>query len=402
MSFLALLGLADFASAFATRAVDPMLTLLASDLGVSVRAAALLASAFTLPYAATQLVFGPVGDAFGRVRLIRITLSCLTLSHLACAFAPNHEFLMAARILAGGWAGGIIPVSFALVGDRVPFDQRSAALGRLLLFVVLGQLGGAIVSGAIATYFGWRTVFLVAAAISALAALGSMLFLTELGQRQKLSVRATIDGYKEVFRNPVSIRLFVVSATEGAIIFGIFPFVAPLFVAKGFGNAVEAGLTMGAYSLGGVGYTFLVQRLVRLLGLGGMAATGAVIVGTCMLAAAIAPSLNVIIGLFAVMGFGFYTIHNTLQIMSTELAVTARGSGVSLYATSFFTGQAFGAVLAGQVVAIAGSVTTLFVVAGLAMYALAWPASRLAPLAARVRAEREEEAARLAEPANPA
>lgn len=398
MSFLIILGLADFASAFTARAVDPMLNLVAADLGISVRAAALLATAFTLPYAAMQLVFGPVGDAFGRVRLIRITLSCLTLGHLACAFAPNHEFLLAARIFAGGWAGGIIPVSFALVGDRVPFEQRTVALGRLLLAVVLGQLGGAIISGAISTYFGWRVVFLVAAGVSALAAVGAMVFLKELGARQTLSVQATLEGYAAVFRNPVSIRHFGISAIEGGIIFGVFPFVAPLFVAHGFGNAVEAGLTMGAFAIGGVAYTAAVQVLVKYLGLSGMGATGACIVGCCLIGVAFAPSLAVVVGLFAVMGFGFYTIHNTLQIMSTELAPTARGSGVSLYATAFFAGQAFGAVVGGMVVAGLGSVSGLFIVAGLAMFALAWPASRLAPLAAKVRREAEAAAARAGQP----
>ncbi len=394
MSFLLIHGLADFASAFTARSVDPMLNLLASDLGVSLQAAALLATAFTLPYALMQLVFGPIGDAFGRVRLIRITLACLTIGHLACALAPNHPVLVAARVFAGGWAGGIIPVSFAIVGDRVAFEQRTVALGRLLLAVVLGQLGGAIISGTLATYFGWRTVFFAAAAVSAAATLCTILFLKELGARKPISVAATLEGYRTVFRNPVSIRHFAVSAVEGGIIFGVFPFVAPLMVEFHIGDAVEAGIAMGAFAIGGVLYSVVVQKLVDLLGLSGMAATGALIVGCCLIGIAFAPSLVFMMALFGVMGFGFYTIHNTLQIMSTELAPSARGSGVSLYATFFFAGQAFGAVVAGAVSHAVGSLPGMFVVAGLAMFALAWPASRLAPLAERVRREAEEAAAR--------
>ncbi|MGU3493421.1 MFS transporter [Xanthobacteraceae bacterium A53D] len=389
MSFLAILGLADFASAFTARGVDPMLTLVADDLKISVQSAALLATAFTLPYALMQLVFGPVGDAFGRVRLIRITLSCLTIGHIACAFAPGHETLLLARIFAGGWAGGIIPVSFAIVGDRVPFEKRTVALSRLLLSVVLGQLGGAMVSGIIATYFGWRAVFLVAAGISALAAVGAMLFLKEQGERKPLSVKATLAGYATVFANPVSSRLFAVSAIEGAIVFGVFPFVAPLYLAYGFGNAVEAGISMAAFAIGGVTYTLFVQRIERRLGLSGMGAAGACILGACLMAVIFAPSLAVAVAVFGVMGFGFYTIHNTLQIMATELSPSARGSGVSLYATFFFAGQAFGAAIAGQVVWLTGSLPGLFAVASVAMFALAWPASRLAPLAAKVRAARQ-------------
>ncbi len=405
MPFLFILGLADFASGFTVRAVDPMLNVVAADLQVSVQTAALLATAFALPYAAMQLVFGPIGDAFGRVRLIRITLTLLTVGHVASALAPNHDMLLLARIFAGGWAGGIIPVALATVGDRVPFERRPVALGRLLLAVVLGQLSGATISGAIAAFFGWRAVFWTGAGISALASVGAMLFLTEIGTRQTLSVKTSLAGYATVFRNPVSIRLFAVTAIEGGLIFGVFPFVAPLLVDFRFGDAVEAGIAIGAFAIGGVGYSFVVQWLVKGLGLGTMAAVGASVVGLCLMGVAVAPAFPVVVVLFGIAGFGFYMIHNTLQIMATELAPTARGSGISLYATSFFVGQAFGAVVAGQVVSLSGSIPTLFVAAGLCMLGLAWPASRLAPLAARLRRRAAEaaqaDAGRATDPVEP-
>lgn len=398
MPFLLILGLADFASGFTVRAVDPMLNVVAGDLRVSVQTAALLASAFALPYAAMQLVFGPIGDAFGRVRLIRVTLSLLTVGHIASALAPTHDMLLLARVFAGGWAGGIIPVALATVGDRVPFDRRPEALGRLLLAVVLGQLSGATISGVIAAYFGWRAVFWTGAGVSAVAALGAMLFLTEIGTRQTLSVKSALAGYATVLRNPLSLRLFAVTAIEGGVIFGVFPFVAPLLVEFRFGNAVEAGIAIGAFAIGGVGYSFVVRQLVRVLGLGPMAAVGASVVGLCLIGVAFAPSLPVVVGLFLILGFGFYTIHNTLQILATELSATARGSGISLYATSFFTGQALGAVVAGLVVTALGSNAGLFVGAGIAMLALAWPASRLAPFAARLKLKAETAAQAQAAP----
>jgi predicted MFS family arabinose efflux permease len=82
------------------------------------------------------------------------------------------------------------------------------------------------------------------------------------------------------------------------------------------------------------------------------------------------------LALFGVLGFGFYMIHNTLQIMATELVPTARGSAVSLYATFFFSGQALGALLAAQLIGLIGPVE-LFAGAGVCLIALAFPASRL-------------------------
>ena len=83
MPFIFILGLAGFASALSLRSADPLLPVLALDLDITLREAALLASAYTLPYAIMQLVLGPVGDAIGKTRLIRISLTVLTVAGIA-------------------------------------------------------------------------------------------------------------------------------------------------------------------------------------------------------------------------------------------------------------------------------------------------------------------------------
>lgn len=126
MNLILTLGLAAFASAFSLRTTDPMLTVIAADLGVGVAEAALLASAYTLPYAAMQLILGPVGDAIGKTRLIRLSLVVLTVGVAFSAVAPDYGTVLAARVLAGGFAGGIIPAAMALIGDRVAYTERSS------------------------------------------------------------------------------------------------------------------------------------------------------------------------------------------------------------------------------------------------------------------------------------
>ena len=61
--------------------------------------------------------------------------------------------------------------------------------------------------------------------------------------------------------------------------------------------------------------------------------------------AALLPTLNVwwpIIPAALLIGFGFNSIHSTLQTKATELAVKARGTAVSLFAFFFFLGQSLG------------------------------------------------------------
>lgn len=360
------------------RAVDPMLNILAADLRVSVQDVALLASAFTLPYAAMQLVFGPLGDAVGKVRLIRLNLLLLCVGLIASALATDHSTLMAARIFAGSFAGGIIPVTLAAVGDRVPFSGRPLALSRLLLAVVCGQLMGSTASGFIAEWVGWREVFWTGAVVAALATFAVFFGIKEGRSSEGLSVRSAAARYSIVFRNPLSLKVYIVVAFEGGLIFGAFPMVAPLMVSHAIGDAVEAGVVLAAFAMGGAFYAFAVQFLVRTLGLSRMAGVGAVLVGLLLAAAAIAPTLLGVGLLFGAAGFTFYMIHNPLQIMATELAPEARGSALALFATSFFVGQAIGAAALSAVEMWIGP-EWVFILAGCGMMLLAYPASRLLP-----------------------
>lgn len=378
MNYLYVLGVATFASAFSMRAIDPMVNQVAADLSITLQQVATLASVFTLAYASMQLVFGPIGDAFGKVRLVRINLAILSLGLAASALAPSHEVLFVARIVSGAFAGGIIPVVLAMVGDRASFAERPVALSRVLLALILGQLMGSTASGFIAEWLGWRQVFWTACAVSALGYVGCLIFMSEQRAREPLSFSSALARYRLVLRNPLSLKLFSVAAVEGAFTFGIFPLVAALMVAHRLGDAIEAGLVIGAFALGGACYSLSVGGLVRRLGIKGVIGMGAVAVGLFFIAAALVPSLGMAAAAFAVSGFGFYMIHNMLQLLATELAPEARGSGVALFASSFFIGQAVGAVAMAAVAEHVGA-EAVFLIAGASMLALAWPASRLAP-----------------------
>ncbi|PWC33488.1 MFS transporter [Azospirillum sp. TSO35-2] len=348
MRLIFLLGLAGFASAFSLRTTDPMLTLIAADLGVTVRQAALLASAYTLPYALMQIVLGPVGDAIGKSRLVRLALSVLTVGLALSTIAPSYGTVMAGRILAGAFAGGIIPASMALIGDRVPYEERQIAISRFLLAVILGQMSGSAVSGALAEAFGWRTVFGLSAGLTALICLAALVGLArERETRSPLSVADAQQRYATVLTNPVSLFVFATVAAEGLLIFGVFPFVAPVLMEHGAAGAFQAGLTIAAFAIGGVAYSAVVRRLIKALGQWGMMKAGGLAAGLAYLVIALPVPWPVVSAAFLVAGFGFYMLHNTMQTQATELAPTARGSALALFASSFFIGQGIGPVLYG-------------------------------------------------------
>ena len=72
---LFLISLCGLASSVAYRSMDPLVTSLARDFSVPVATAALVSSAYALPFALGQPVLGPIGDVFGKGKLLAICLA---------------------------------------------------------------------------------------------------------------------------------------------------------------------------------------------------------------------------------------------------------------------------------------------------------------------------------------
>ena len=144
---LNLIAFIVFASSLFMRSTDPVIPQIAGGLSVDTATAALLATAFTLPYALIQPVLGALADMTNKARLMLLCMFVLSLASVASALAVNFEMLMVARVIAGLAAGGVVPISFAIVGDLVPVAKRQVAMGRLLFAIMTGNLLGATLSG---------------------------------------------------------------------------------------------------------------------------------------------------------------------------------------------------------------------------------------------------------------
>lgn len=357
---VAVFGMSGFAGALAGRALDPLMGELAQDFATPHETVALLASAFTLPYALVQPVLGPVGDAFGKRRVVLLCIGLLAVMLAACALAPGLDSLFAARIAAGLAAGGIFPLTLALFGDTVPMAQRQLAISRVLACAILGQLAGGAVSGALAPFIGWRGVMGVCAGA---AALSCAVMAWDARRRPAPALPAAppsipmvLRRYGEILRTPAARPLYLGVLLEGMFVFGMFPFLAVLLGQDGHG-LLRAGLAVTAFGLGGFGYTLLAPLLLRRLGQAQMMrlAGASVALGMAALAAAWSagqPDLG--IGGALLVGLGFFMLHNSIQTRVTEVAPLARGSAVALHAFCYFLGQAVGPVLFGLAQAAAG------------------------------------------------
>ena len=86
-SVLVTVALAVFATTLFVRSVDPIVLQVAAGVGVTPTTAALLSTAFALPYALVQPVLGALADSVGKARVMVVCLAIGTLATLSGALA---------------------------------------------------------------------------------------------------------------------------------------------------------------------------------------------------------------------------------------------------------------------------------------------------------------------------
>jgi EmrB/QacA subfamily drug resistance transporter len=106
-------------------------------------------------------LYGRLGDAFGRRRLMYVALGVFVVASLLCAAAPTVELLTLARILQGLGGGGLMTLSQALVGEAIPPRERARYQGYLAAVAVCANTFGPVAGGYMTEHFGWRSIFLI-------------------------------------------------------------------------------------------------------------------------------------------------------------------------------------------------------------------------------------------------
>jgi predicted MFS family arabinose efflux permease len=363
------LCLAGLAANVSGRIIEPLVTLISAEFAVGVALAALLSSAYALPFALGQPILGPIGDIFGKIRLLRVSLWALLAALVAAAAAPTFETLALARFLAGLAAGGIVPSCMATIGDSYPPENRQVAISIFVTMGLLAQIFATSASGIVGEYLGWRVVLLAGAAFALTGAIAATFGLRAPAPaaRPAFSVANAAANYQSVFRNPKALLCYSTVFLEGVALYGALPYVGAILVRQGAGGASEAGVIIGAMGVGGLVYVCFVSLLLRRFNRRQFMAVGGPVMAVGLLALAAGAHWQATAAAFAISGFGFMLLHNSIQTEAVDLAPGARQSAYSLHALSFFSGQAAGppvfALLAANANDVSALVTSAFILA---------------------------------------
>lgn len=381
-AIITLLSVAGFVVSALLRVTDPLLPAIAQDYGASVANTAMIVTAYALAYGLFQILYGPLGDRIGKLRVIGGSLAITAVGTTACAAANSIESLAAFRFATGMTAAAVIPLSLAFFGDQVPYDKRQVTIGRYVGWLMMGQIFGASLAGALAEYFTWRIVFILLGATALVISIP-----IHVAARQTIATlppertRTRLFGlspYLHLLKSrPVRLLMSAVFF-EGFFSYGGFAYLgAVLRTHLGLGY-LAIGAILSGYGLGGIAYSMSVAWFVRRLGERWMVMIGSLVVAVNYAVFTSAPNWESALFILLMTGLAFYMVHNTFQTLATEVEPGKRGVTLSLFSFALFLGQGTGVALLGRVVASAGY-TAMFLLCGMGIITLGlWFQSRLA------------------------
>lgn len=341
-----ILGLMAFLANGDNYAAAPLILNISKDLNLSISTAALSVTAYMLSFGVFTLLFGPLSDRYGKVKIINIAAVGTAIFSMLGALAFNLPSLIFFRAMNGAFAAGIFPVTMALVGQSFDNANRHKALGKVMGLMFLGGATATAIGGALAYLGSWRLVYLIYG-IAEFALAIVMLKVLERDQPvvDKLNF---IKAYKEPLTNFRFMRLVTTVFFVGFSVFGSFTYSGKLLQEVTGYNILIVGLLLSLFGVGTVIGGRIAPNLKKVIKHGFLVSAG--IIGGISLFALSAYS-NVWILALGLLGFGiaFIFLQSTLISTAQEKLPKMRGTAMSLASFNMFVGGAVGTSFNGMI-----------------------------------------------------
>ncbi len=354
---IAVLGLMAFLANGDNYAAAPLIINIAADLHLTVSVAAMSVTAYMLAFGVFTLLFGPLSDRFGKVKIINIAAIGTAIFSVLGAFSFNLPSLIFFRAMNGAFGAGIFPVTLALVGQSFDDKNRQKAIAKVMGLMFLGGATATIIGGALAYFGSWRLVYLAYGIAEFIIA---MIMLKTLERDQPVVEQLNIfEAYKEPLSNFRFMRLVMIIFFVGFSVFGSFTYSGKLIQTVTGYNLLVVGLILSLFGVGTVVGGRIAPALRKKLKNGFLVSAG-VIGGISLLSMAF--FTNAWLLSLALFGFGiaFIFLQSTLITTVQEKLPKRRGTAMSLASFNMFVGGAVGTSINAMVIET-GSLATIYI-----------------------------------------
>lgn len=293
---------------------------------------------------AGQLIFGPLADRFGRLRVMRIGFALYITGCVVAALSPSFGLILAARFVVGLGAAALGVAATTSVRDRFSGDRMARTMS-LILTIFLGvPVVAPLIGSLILSVSSWQVVFLTPALVAVLVFIWSLRLRESLPpeRRLKLDVPTLAGSARQVLGNRTFLRYSAITT----VLFGVFSSYissSERMISEVFGRPElftwifsGVGITMACF-------TFLNAQLVQRFGarrvIRGLLTAYlllAVVLFVVTMAAQGMPNIFVFFAIIALLQGINVAVEPNSGAMALEPLGSTAGMAAAVYGTSFF------------------------------------------------------------------
>lgn len=162
--------ISSFTTPFMGSSVNVALPMIASDFSMSALSLSWVASSFLLAASIMLVPMGRLADIYGRKIFFLSGSLIFALSSLFCIWSGTEGIFIAMRAVQGIGGAMIFSTGTALLISAYPSNERGKILGINIAAVYIGLTCGPFIGGLLTQHLGWKTIFIVNAALGVAAA----------------------------------------------------------------------------------------------------------------------------------------------------------------------------------------------------------------------------------------
>ncbi|MGP0174725.1 MFS transporter [Pseudomonas sp. NCHU5208] len=351
---------------------QPIIELIAPDVGLSAERASLIVSLTQIGYALGLFFLVPLADLLESRRLMLITTAAALLCLLAAAFAQQPDLFLSLALLIG-LSSVSVQMLIPLAANLAPEASRGRVVGNIMSGLLLGILLARPLASLVAGEFGWRAVYLMAAALMLLITLVIATTIPRHAPSHRASYGQLLASLAHLLRRYPTLRRRALYQGLMFASFSLFWTAAPLELARHLGLSQQ---DIALFALAGAIGAVAAPIAGRLADAGHT--WRASLVALILAPLAFAPNLLNHglgwIGLVATAILLDFAVQMSMvlgQRTIYALEPQSRARLNALYMTSIFIGGAIGSALASPIYERFGWSGTALLAAGLPLLALA-------------------------------